>query len=545
MGIKKRWKKALLIGMVLSFMIPLIAACSKSPSNSDNAPRTLRFASSNGWIGENGEAFREYTEIFQFMNPNIELEYVQTTNEDRYSYYYYMSDPGDEEYEDPVEALKEAMTGPTPPDIVMLQYEHLPQLVNENLLVSLDELIAQEDDFNVEDFVPAVINGLREQGNGTLYALAPNFYASAVIYNKNIFAQQGVEFPQDNMTWDEMFDLARRVTVVDEDNPVYGFSFNTYNSGGPYDLFYNMSTYTAPLGISWVDVDSLQMTANTPTWQGIWKTFIDLYNEGVFPQEVDYSRQREYHPLDHDLFLSGKLAMAITHYGYLNEVINANRNADRIENFEAIDWDIVTLPTHVDEPGVGANIYYQGIFAINANAENPEDAWEFIKFVNGEDWARTKSESSYNLVSRQSYIKPKEGLDYNIEAFLALSPPRFTNNEYVLYEKLRDYWQVQSIGQMKFMQAINEEKSIELALQEWETEGQAMIQQLLEQRQSQGDDDMGTLPAMEEEMMDAFDESFDIETEVDTDIDMEMEMDMEMDMGAETGDSAEAGTVEE
>src|SRR5690606_8457138 len=129
--------------------------------------------------------------------------------------------------------------------------------------------------------------------------------------------------------------------------------------------------------------------------------------------------------------------------------------------------------------------------------------------------------------------------------FLALSPPRFTNNEYVLYEKLRDYWQVQSIGQMKFVEAINEEKSIELALQEWETEGQAMIQQLLEERDSQGDDDMGTLPAMEEEMMDAFDESFDIETEVDTDIDMEMEMDMEMDMGAETGDSAEAGTVEE
>lgn len=403
----------------------------------------------------------------------------------------------------------------------MIQYEHLPQLINENLLVSLDELIAQEDDFNVEDFVPAVINGLREQGNGTLYALAPNFYSSAIIYNKGIFTQQGVEFPQDNMTWQEMFDLARRVTVVDDENPIYGFSFNTYYGGGPYNLFYNLSMYTAPLGLSWIDADTLQMTTNTPTWQGVWKTFIDLYKQGVFPQEIDYSRTREFGPMDHDLFLSGKTAMAVVQYGYLNELINVNRDADRIENFEAIDWDLVTVPVHPEEPGVGANIYFNGIFAINANAENPEDAWEFIKFINGEDWARTKSESSYNLVSRKSYIKPKDGLDYNLDAFMALSPPKYAYNELELYEKLRDYWSIQSIGQEKFVEVINQDKPIELALQEWETEGQAMIQQLLDQQNSSGEDDMSTMSLEEQMLREAAGESYvEIETEVIDDFDV-------------------------
>ena len=186
---------------------------------------------------------------------------------------------------------------------------------------------------------------------------------------------------------------------------MYGFAFNNWYGGGIYELFYNMSMYTAPLGHQ---LGRCGQLANDGEYADMARDMENLHRSvqrGCVSEEVDYSRQREYHPLDHDLFLSGKLAMAITHYGYLNEVINANRNADRIDNFEAIDWDIVSLPTHVDEPGVGANIYYQGIFAINANAENPEDAWEFIKFVTGEDWAR-EIQSSYNLVSRQSYIQP-------------------------------------------------------------------------------------------------------------------------------------------
>ncbi len=46
------------------------------------------------------------------------------------------------------------MTGPTPPDIVMLEYHQLPELINENLLLSLDEMIQQEEDFNVDDLCP-------------------------------------------------------------------------------------------------------------------------------------------------------------------------------------------------------------------------------------------------------------------------------------------------------------------------------------------------------------------------------------------------------
>jgi len=495
---RNRRKRLFLICLIATLFIPVMAACTKEAQPKNNTQRTLRFASGFEYVGVNGEAFRNYTELFEFAYDNIKIEYVETTDQSRYAGGIYIPpEDGEEQQTDPLEALKEVMTGPTPPDIVMIDYNQLPALINENLLVSLDELIRNEKDYNIDDFVPAVIDGLRKPGNGTLYALAPLFYSSAVIYNKQLFLDKAVPFPTDGMTWQDLFELARRVAVKDENNPVYGFSFNTYYGGGIWDLFQNMNTYTTPLGMKWVDIDTMTMTANTPGWQEVWRLFVDLYKEGVLPQEPDWSKPRE-GPVAWDLFLSGEVAMAVVSYNYLSEVIYANNNAERIEGFEPIDWDVVTLPTHPEAPGVGTSIGYEGIFAINAKAENMEDAWEFIKFITGEEWARIKSKSVYNMPARKSYIQKKEGADYNLDAFLQLSPPEDTTYESRLWQKLPNYWELMSIGQRKLVEVINENKSIELALQEWETEGQAAIQAMLEQKQNPGDggDDVITLPVI-------------------------------------------------
>lgn len=494
-------RKLFLIFLALMMLIPFLAACTKdegvntpaSESSSErdrerkrntnererNTPRTLRFATGYEF-GQNGEIYREFTELFEFSHDHIELEYLETVDQSYYGGNIYLP-PEEGEEPDPLEALKKAMTGPTPPDIVMIDYSQLAELANENLLVSLDELVLKESRFNLDDFVPAVIDGLRKPGNGTLYALAPQFFSSAVIYNKQLFLDRGVPFPTDGMTWQEMFELARRVSVDHEDKPVYGFGFNTYfGDGGPWNLFHNMNQYVRPLGLKWVDDESLKMTANTDAWHDVWNTMVDLYRDKVLPQEPDWSSIDTNNPVAWDLFLSGQLAMAIVPYSYLTDIIYANQQADRIEGFTPIDWDVVTVPVHPEEPGVGLDMYYNGIFAINARAENLEDAWNFIKFINGEEWARIKSKSSYNLLSRRSYIEPLQGIDYNMDAFLQLSPPEYQIYDSSILESY--YWDIINIGQNKMVEVINEGKNIRLALQEWETEGQMIIQQWLENR---------------------------------------------------------------
>jgi len=485
-------KRLFLIGLIVSLLIPVLAACTKEaqPKN-HNTERTLRFASGFEYVGEDGQVFRNYTELFEFSHKDIRIETLQTSYQQKNGsgYFYIPPQSGEEEEQaDPIKALIDLMTGPTPPDIVLIDYSHLPSLINENLLVSLDELILNEKDYNIDDFVPAVIEGLRKAGNGTLYALAPMFYSSALIYNKQLFLNKAVPFPTDGMTWQEMFELARRVTVKDEENPVYGFAFERYyGNGGIWGLQrYMTNNYTMPLGMKWIDEETLTMKVNTPAWQGVWKLFTDLYKEGVLPQEPDWSKPRD-NPYAWDMFLSGEVAMTIVPYTYLWEIISANNNADRIDGFEPIDWDVVTVPTHPEAPGVGTEIYYDGLFAINAKAENMEDAWEFIKFITGEQWARVKSKSVYNIMSRKSFIEKIEGVDYNIDAFLQLFPSEYALDESRLRQKLPEYWSIMNIGEQKLADVINNNKSIELALQEWETEGQAMIQSIKERQQNGSD----------------------------------------------------------
>jgi multiple sugar transport system substrate-binding protein len=178
--------------------------------------------------------------------------------------------------------------------------------------------------------------------------------------------------------------------------------------------------------------------------------------------------------------------MAVISYSQLNEIIGANMNAANIEGFTPINWDVVTLPTHPEAPGLGGFISMDPLMGISANAANPEDAWEFLKFINSEDWAKLKSRSTNMMVSRKDYIQPRDGLDYNVAAFYQLTPVMNSMNDYDpgLDPLIRqNLWQLNNLGQQKLYAIIYGEVSIREGLMQWATEGDAMLQQIRENPQ--------------------------------------------------------------
>lgn len=57
------------------------------------------------------------------------------------------------------------MTGGNPVDIVVTDTSVLNQLIQENMVKQLDPMI-QEDKFDTADYVPAVIEGIKDLGDG-------------------------------------------------------------------------------------------------------------------------------------------------------------------------------------------------------------------------------------------------------------------------------------------------------------------------------------------------------------------------------------------
>jgi multiple sugar transport system substrate-binding protein len=472
----KPWiKQTMLLSICAGLTVPLLAACTQMPGAADKTERVLRIATTMG--GSEDEYFRQqFTEIFEFANPNIKLEIVSTIDE---SYMFGRPDPSTKRV-DPLDKMKEVMQGDNPPDVVVVGYEQLPELIGSNLLTQLDPMITK-DKFDTSDMVPAVIEGLKKSGNGKLYALAPTFNSSAVVYNRQMFDEAGVAYPKDKMTWEEAFDLGRRLAKGEGENRKYGFSFSTQSMG---DMFNSMQIYTAPLQLGMYDELGEKMTVDTDQWEKIWKTMLQLKKDKVTPEQPDPATMRskmnsgEYNPFQYDDFLSGRVAMSIINYGQLSQITNANKNAQNIKGFTPIDWDVVTLPVHPEAPDTGGYMNMNGIMGINAKAQNLDDAWKFIKFINGEDWARLKANSSYNIVTRKKYIKPKDGVQFHIEAFTTLSPAIPPDNQ--INREKPNIYQVQQIGRRLFNDVTQDKIQVREALKKWQTEGDAMLQQIKE-----------------------------------------------------------------
>lgn len=488
----KPWiKKSLLLSVSAGLMVPTLAACTKTKGADSKTERVLRVATSFGY-GDDEYFRQQFTEIFEFANPNIKIEIIPTMDD---SYRYGRMDPNKKPV-DPMDKLKEVMQGDNPPDVVMVGYEQLPELISNNMLTQLDPMITK-DKFDTSDMVPSVIDGLKKTGDGKLYALAPTFNSSALIYNKRMFDEAGVPYPKDKMTWDETFDLGKRLIKGEGENRKAGFSFSTQSMG---DLFYSMQMYTAPLQLRMFDEKGEKMTVDSDQWEKVWKAMVKLKQDRVLPEQLDPSKMKgqminggeTFNPFQYDDFLSGRVAMSIINYGQLSQITNANKNAQNYPGFNPIDWDVVTLPVHPEAPDVGGYIGMNGIMSINAKAQNVDDAWKFIKFINSEDWARLKSSSSYNIVTRKKYIKPKDGVQFHIEAFTTLTPA--PQQDYKIYREKPNIGQVQDIGRRLFNDVADGKMQVRDALKKWQTDGDAMLQQIKEN--PNGPINNGTVRAM-------------------------------------------------
>jgi multiple sugar transport system substrate-binding protein len=219
------------------------------------------------------------------------------------------------------------------------------------------------------------------------------------------------------------------------------------------------------------------MTVDTDEWEAIWTSVIDLAKDNVFPQQPAQDQSQKWTAVSGDHFLSGRVAMSIISNGQLTDYINTMKNADKIEDFTPFDWDVVTVPAHPEAPGVSGYTYLTSLIGISAKAQNQEEAWKYMEFINSVEYAKLKSRSSYNMPVRLSFIKPRDGMKYNVQAFTKLAPAIGTDLSPV-YLKKPNIYQVQNMGYEYFRKAFLGEVSVRKALQQWQAAGDAELKRM-------------------------------------------------------------------
>ena len=461
-----RWRMSRWLVLLLTLAL-LLAACSSGAGNREQGgePVTLKV------LYWDEQAFNsDYGMLYYALNPNVEFEVVSTSKLQASEI------QSSEEYEKKFEQFIQDEK----PDILMLNQDQYEKFAADGRLVSLESYLTR-DKLDLEGFIPGLVDLMREKGGGELYGLTPHFYSQAIYYNKDLFDRYNISYPTDKMSWEEVLNLAGRFpTDGSDEDRIYGLSL-----GYSTELFQLGLAIGTTSGLRVVNPADKRISIDSESWVNAFETALrairsdTLYNN----ENTSFSGSYEDYLLQNP-FVSGKVAMAIDDL-YLMQRIReaANIIPDKIVK----NWDLVTIPVDPANPDYTNDFSFSNIFAIHAESPNRDAAWEFIRYIHSDDYARVKSKA-YNtgqLPVRTKYIQDEEGR--NMAAFYALKPSN--NNLYAGFEDLPQefFMQYYTIGTEEMKAVVDDRKTVAEALASMQTRLQAALDEAIANQEANGD----------------------------------------------------------
>lgn len=367
--------------------------------------------------------YKQYGDSFTTLNDHIQFEVI--SDADIYK------DMGDKTKEEVyAEFIREEQ-----PDILILDAHQFKKQINDGVLTELDSLSAR-DNYHLDGFVPGLVDQLREIGGGELYGLTPSFSSKAIFYNKDLFKKNGIELPSDGMSWYDIIELARRFpTEGDKQTRVYGYSGGDVYEA-PMDLVTLIDKMSRAEGLSIVNTDKMQVTIDTDAWKKVIQTAIEADQSGAIFNSMDelFTRGTKEEFYDSQPFLMGRSAM---HIGSVTSLALMDHFKNDVNDDVPFELGIAAGPVDPLDP-TSTYVTPGDIFAINTASVHQDAAWEFIKYVCGEEYARASSESNelllgqQLLLSRSGFMKDYEGI--SLEPFYPLKSkfPRRSDDWYKL-----------------------------------------------------------------------------------------------------------------
>jgi multiple sugar transport system substrate-binding protein len=228
-------------------------------------------------------------------------------------------------------------------DVPTLQTGYLDYKIGYDLTEMVKKYKYDVNRFN-KVFIDEIVDA---GGTGALYGLpVPPYFPQALYYNKDLFDKFGVAYPKDGMTWDELHELAKKMTRVDGGTVYRGFSANPVNTLRDNVLSLPILSPTA---------DGLHDSAK---WSTLFQNLLRFYQ---IPSNTIESTSS----LEDKAFNKGNVAlMTNQHNIYL--VIPPE-----------VNWDIVSYPKFNDGP----NLMPQrgpAYWAITNTSKHKDEAFEMI-----------------------------------------------------------------------------------------------------------------------------------------------------------------------
>jgi multiple sugar transport system substrate-binding protein len=235
-------------------------------------------------------------------------------------------------------------------------------LVNKNQLEPLDDFITQEG------IDMGAYNGITDQikVEDHLYALPFRSDFWVVYYNKGLFDAAGVEYPTNDMTFEQFDELARKVSNDKAGTEkVYGAHYHTWRSA--VQLF----------GI--LDGKNTIVDGNYEFLKPYYEMILKEQEDGICQ---DYAALKTASLHYSAAFYQNNIAMMNMGTWFIPTLIKSIESGES----QAKEWGIVKYP-HADGVEPGSTLATITSLGVSQASEHKEAALDFVKFVTGEEGA--------------------------------------------------------------------------------------------------------------------------------------------------------------
>ncbi|QHT59186.1 sugar ABC transporter substrate-binding protein [Paenibacillus lycopersici] len=364
------------------------AATDNSGSKDTGEVVTIRTSISDG------ELSKDQIAEFEKEHPNIKIE-IETL--------------------DATKLAAELATGDAPDVIRLSGVFDLPNYVIKGIALDLTDRVNTSSIFKSDDLLP-ITNVYRFDGKtvgtGPIYGMPKDWSNDyAIFYNKKAFDAAGVQVPDPTkpLTWPEVFDLAKKLTIKDGDKvKQYGLAANEWGKTEPN--FNNLLQYLLSAGVDINAADSGSVNFDNQAVKDYINMWVQGIKDNVGPNSVNNDQTS-----GGDLFFKDQAAMLIDGYWYSGAIRSNESAKTHLSDYGMLPTPIAPNGTRVAPTGGATGAI------INKDSKHPDEAWTFFEWFFGGKPADDRAKTGWGLPifkSKMDLLPNETDFDKQVNAVL-------------------------------------------------------------------------------------------------------------------------------
>lgn len=318
----------------------------KAPDKTSDKPsdKPVKFQLVNWGNPAHQEMLKSIVDNYKKDKPNVTIELVQAS------------------YGEFTEKVTTMIASGNPPDITWWSEDSFKYFADKGYFMELDDAISQWGaEWDKDDFYPNML----EEGKykGKQYGIPFSTPAHVLFYNKKLFDEAKIKYPDENWTWDDLVSAAKAMTKGEGANKVYGIT-NLLDKGKEWQ---NLLDIMRPYGGTFMSDDRSRCTINSEENKKALELYMEL-QKGGFTTKHNANAP----------FEQGKAAMFL---GYLSYNGAFSKAAD-------LDYDIAYLPK--GPKGRMGRAGYAN-YVVMKTTKYPKESLEFMKFITSKEMSKVQS----------------------------------------------------------------------------------------------------------------------------------------------------------